>query len=57
MDNNKDKEIIKTWLAGRVSCTLVIPRDFAREYGLDKPAHVVLEKKPDGIMIRKLREY
>jgi hypothetical protein len=55
MDNNK--EIIKTWLAGRVSCTLVIPRDFAREYGLDKPAHVVLEKKPDGIMIRKLREY
>jgi hypothetical protein len=55
MDNNK--EIIKTCLAGHVSCTLVIPRDFAKEYGLDKPAHVVLEKKPDGIMIRKLSDY
>jgi hypothetical protein len=55
LDTNK--EIIKTWLAGHCSCTLVIPKDFAREYGLDRPAHVVLEKKPDGIMIRKLREY
>jgi hypothetical protein len=55
LDSNK--EIIKTWLAGHCSCTLVIPKDFAREYELDQPAHVVLEKKPDGILIRKLKEY
>lgn len=55
LDSNK--EIIKTWLAGHCSCTLVIPKDFAREYGLDQPAHVVLEKKPNGILIRKLSDY
>jgi hypothetical protein len=52
--DNKNKEIIKTWLAGHCSCTLVIPKDFAREYGLDKPSHVIVEKKPDGILIRKI---
>jgi hypothetical protein len=51
--NNK-KEIIKTWLAGACSCTLVIPKEFAKDYGLDKPAHVLLEKKQEGILIRKL---
>ena len=50
-----NKEIIKTWLAGHCSCTLVIPKDFAREYGLDKPSHVVIEKMPEGILIKKLQ--
>ena len=49
------KEIIKTWLAGHCSCTLVIPKEFAREYGLDKPSHVVIERKPEGILIKKLQ--
>jgi hypothetical protein len=49
-----EKEIIRTWLTGRTSCTLVIPKDFAREYQLDKPSHVVVEGRPDGILIRKL---
>jgi hypothetical protein len=49
-----EKEIIHTWLTGRTSCTLVIPKDFAREYQLDKPSHVVVEGRPDGILIRKL---
>ena len=31
-----EKEIIRTWLAGHSSCTLVIPKEFARQYGLDK---------------------
>jgi hypothetical protein len=56
-DLDSNKEIIKTWLAGHCSCTLVIPKDFAKEYGLDKPAHVVLEKKSNGILIRKLSDY
>jgi hypothetical protein len=50
-----NKEIIKTWLAGHCSCTLVIPKEFAREYGLDKPSHVVIERKPEGILIKKLQ--
>jgi len=51
----ENKEIIKTWLAGHCSCTLVIPKEFAREYGLDKPSHVVIEKKAEGILIKKLQ--
>jgi hypothetical protein len=49
-----DKQIVRTWLAGHCSCTLVVPKDFARDYGLDRPSHVILEKKPEGILIRKL---
>jgi hypothetical protein len=41
------KDIIKTWLAGQHSCTLVIPKDFAKQYGLDRPTHVVIEGKAD----------
>lgn len=55
MSNNiEKKEVIKTWLAGQRSCTLVIPKDFAREYGLDQPSHVIVEGRPEGILIRKL---
>lgn len=52
--NLNKKEIIKTWLAGKHSCTLIIPRDFAKEYGLDNPTHVVVEGTSEGILIRKL---
>jgi hypothetical protein len=48
------KQITRTWLAGHCSCTLVIPKDFARDYGLDTPSHVILEGRPDGILIKKL---
>jgi hypothetical protein len=48
------KGIIRTWLTGQTSCTLVIPKDFAREYHLDKPSHVIVEGRPDGILIKKL---
>lgn len=48
------KEVTKTWLAGQHSCTMVIPKEFARVYGLDQPSHVVIEGKPDGILIRRL---
>lgn len=53
-DKNNKNEIIKTWLTGKHSCTLVIPRDFAKEYGLDEPSHVVVEGTSEGILIRKL---
>ena len=49
------QEISKTWLTGQHSCTLIIPREFAREYGLDEPAHVVVEGTTEGILIKKLK--
>jgi bifunctional DNA-binding transcriptional regulator/antitoxin component of YhaV-PrlF toxin-antitoxin module len=51
----ENKEIIKTWLAGQRSCTLVIPKEFAKVYGLDQPSHVIIEGTPDGILIKRLR--
>ena len=48
------KGIIKTWLTGQHSCTLIIPKEFAKEYGLDEPSHVVVEGTSEGILIRKL---
>ena len=51
---SEKKEIVKTWLAGQYSCTLIIPKEFAKEYGLDKPSHVILEGTSEGILIRKL---
>jgi len=48
------KEIIRTWLAGQNSCTLVIPKEFAKKYGLDEPSYVIVEGRPEGILIKKL---
>ena len=47
------KEITKTFLSGKLSATLVIPIEIARRYGLEKPAHVLIEERPEGILIRK----
>jgi len=53
-ENTKSKEIVRTWLTGKSSCTLVIPKEFAKDLGLDQPSHVVVEKLGDGLLIRKL---
>jgi hypothetical protein len=53
--NNNDKKLVgTTWLAGNSSCTLVIPKSLAREYGIDQPSNIVIEGRPDGILIRKM---
>jgi hypothetical protein len=49
-----ENKIAKTWISGQKSCTLIIERKLAEEYGLSEPSHVVLEKRADGILIRKL---
>jgi hypothetical protein len=49
------REITKTWVSGQNSCTLVIPKSIVKEYGLDKPSHVVVEGTDKGILIRKVR--
>jgi bifunctional DNA-binding transcriptional regulator/antitoxin component of YhaV-PrlF toxin-antitoxin module len=51
---NSKKLIGTTWLAGNSSCTLVIPKSLAQEYGLDKPSNVVIQGRPEGILITKL---
>jgi hypothetical protein len=51
--DKRKKEIIHTWIAGHSSCTLIIFKPLAQEYGLDKPSHVVVEGKPEGILIKK----
>jgi len=48
------KEIIKTWLTGQKSCTLIIPKEIAARYNLLEPSHVVVEETESGILIRKL---
>ncbi|MFL6434746.1 MAG: hypothetical protein ACJ71O_13545 [Nitrososphaeraceae archaeon] len=54
-NNREKKDVIKTWLAGQHSCTLVIPKEFAKVYGLDEPSHVLIEGRPDGILIKRLQ--
>jgi hypothetical protein len=51
---SKNEVIAKTWISGQKSCTLIIEKELAKEYGLIEPSHVVLEKRPEGILIRKL---
>ena len=53
---NKDdkKEVTKIFLSGRLSATLIIPIEMARRHGLEKPSHVVVEEKKEGILIKKL---
>lgn len=56
MSDSADKKLVgTTWLAGNSSCTLVIPKTLAEEYGLDKPSNVVIQGRPEGILITKLR--
>jgi len=53
-ENNNSKQIVRTWITGKSSCTLVIPKEFAAEYGLDHPSHVVIEKTTEGLLIKKI---
>ena len=48
-------KIAPIFLTNKISATMIIPIQTARRYGLDKPAHVVVEEKEDGILIRKLK--
>jgi hypothetical protein len=50
---NSAKHVTHTFLTGKVSCTLIIKKDLAQEYGL-ADSHIVLEKRPEGILIKKL---
>ena len=50
-DHKNKKEITKTWISGQNSCTLIINKKIALEYGLDSPTHVIVEGTENGILI------
>jgi hypothetical protein len=50
----RQKEVVPVFLSNGISSTLIIPIAMARRYNWDKPSHVVLESKDEGILIKKL---
>lgn len=48
------KEVVKIWLTGKQYPTFTIPKDLAKECGLDKPTRAVIEKSGPGLLLRKL---
>jgi hypothetical protein len=54
MNNISNKKIATTWLSGQSSCTLVIPKDFAVDLGLDKPSNVTVTKDGKRLIVEKL---
>ena len=52
--NKNNDEIVKTWISGQKSVTMIIERKLAEEYDLIDPQYVILERRPEGILIRKL---
>jgi hypothetical protein len=51
----KGKKLLGTaWLAGNASYLLIISKPVAEEYGIDQPSNVVIEGRPEGILIRKV---
>lgn len=51
---SKKDEIAKTWISGQRSVTLILERKLAEEYDLIDPQYIVLERRPEGILIRKM---
>ena len=54
-EKHMENEIAKTWISGKRSITLIIEKKIAEEYGLTHPQHVILERRKEGILIRKLQ--
>lgn len=54
MKENQDIEITKTWISGKTSCTVVIPKRFAVSLGFNASTPVILELRPDCLLIRRL---
>ena len=51
MNNEDGKRVTSMFLFGKISATLIIPAEIARQCGLDD--NVVIEKKYGGIFIHK----
>jgi hypothetical protein len=53
-NKENQKDITTTFMSGKTSCTIIIAKEIAKKYGLDKPSHVVVEGTEKGILIRKI---
>lgn len=50
-----EKIILKTWKGNQNGTILLaLPHTITKEYDLEKPAHLVLEKQSNGFFIKKL---
>lgn len=50
-----EKIIIKTWKGNQNGTILLaLPNTITEEYNLEKPTHLILEKKSDGFFLKKL---
>lgn len=47
--------ITHTFITGKSSTTIIIPKPIAVKHGLDKPTDIIIEDKKDGLLIKKLR--
>lgn len=53
-NNFKKREITKIYKTGSNSSTIVIPKQIAKQSGLDESCHVIIESTQNGIMIKKI---
>jgi hypothetical protein len=49
--SNHEKEIPIIWLIGQFSCTIIIPKEFAKEHGFTDIKEAILEVRPEGLLI------
>ena len=50
-----EKIIVKTWKGNQNGTILLaLPNRIVKDYNLEKPTHLVLEKQPTGFFIKKL---
>lgn len=54
MSQLKLKEITHTFISGKLSTAIIIPKNIARKYKIDKPTNVIVEETEDGILIKPL---
>ena len=51
----KEKIILKTWRGNQNGTILLaLPQTIIKEYNMEKPGHLTLERQSDGFFIRKL---
>jgi hypothetical protein len=51
----KEKIILKTWRGNQYGTILLaLPHEITKEYDLEKPTHLTLERHSDGFFLKKL---
>lgn len=51
----EDKFVVKTWKGNQTGTVIVsIPKEIVQSYRIETSSHMILEKKLDGILLKKL---